>query len=142
MARMRALMLSLPLLFVVAGCDEDEAAGGDTDPAVQAAERWLEIVDRGDYASSWTEAASYFRGAVPQAQWEQQVAGVRRPLGGVESRTMSSATPATTLPGAPDGSYVVIEFHTSFANKANAVETVTPMREEDGSWRVSGYYIR
>jgi hypothetical protein len=139
---MRAITLSLALAFAVAGCDEDEATQGDTDAAVQAAERWLQIVDREDYASSWTEAASYFRGAVPQEQWVAQVGGVRRPLGDLESRTMATATPASTLPGAPDGSYVVIEFRTSFANKANAVETVTPMREDDGSWRVSGYYIR
>lgn len=23
-----------------------------------------------------------------------------------------------------------------------AIETVTPMREQDGTWRVSGYYIK
>jgi hypothetical protein len=46
------------------------------------------------------------------------------------------------LPGAPDGQYVVIQFETSFENKHNAVETVTPMLEPNGQWRVSGYYIR
>src|SRR6187402_2269643 len=29
-----------------------------------------------------------------------------------------------------------------FANKASAVETVTPMRDKDGSWKVSGYYVK
>jgi hypothetical protein len=48
----------------------------------------------------------------------------------------------TSLPGAPDGDYVVIQFVTSFGNKKSAIETVTPMLEKDGSWRVSGYYIR
>jgi hypothetical protein len=46
------------------------------------------------------------------------------------------------LPGAPDGEYVVIHFHTVFANKADAIETVTPMRGRDGRWRVSGYFVR
>jgi hypothetical protein len=36
----------------------------------------------------------------------------------------------------------VIQYRTSFENKANAVETVTPMRDPDGVYRVSGYYIR
>jgi hypothetical protein len=49
---------------------------------------------------------------------------------------------ATSLPGAPDGEYVVIQFETSFENKNDAVETVTPMKDEDGKWRVSGYFIR
>ena len=33
-------------------------------------------------------------------------------------------------------------FDAQFENKAAAVETVTPMREKDGSWRVSGYFIK
>ena len=46
------------------------------------------------------------------------------------------------MPGAPDGEYVVIQFETSFENKKHAIETVTPMMDKDGTWRVSGYYIR
>jgi Protein of unknown function (DUF4019) len=46
------------------------------------------------------------------------------------------------LPGAPDGKYVVIQYDTVFEKKASAIETVTPMAEADGKWRVSGYYIR
>jgi len=37
---------------------------------------------------------------------------------------------------------VVIQFQTSYENKKSAVETVTPMVDPDGEWRVSGYYIR
>ncbi|HWN92533.1 MAG TPA: DUF4019 domain-containing protein, partial [Verrucomicrobiae bacterium] len=47
-----------------------------------------------------------------------------------------------TLPGAPDGEYVVIQYETAFENKASAVETITPMLDKDGSWRISGYYIK
>jgi hypothetical protein len=45
------------------------------------------------------------------------------------------------LPGAPEGEYVVIQYETQFEHKAGAIETVTPLREKDGSWRVSGYFI-
>jgi ribosomal protein S17E len=41
-----------------------------------------------------------------------------------------------------NGVYVVIEFESSFENKKSAVETVTPMMDKDGKWRVSGYYIK
>ena len=58
------------------------------------------------------------------------------------SRELLSAQHMTSLPGAPDGDYVVIQFKTSFANKKSAVETVTPMLEKDGVWRVSGYFIK
>ena len=44
--------------------------------------------------------------------------------------------------GAPDGEYVVIQFSASFAHKKSALETITPMLEKDGKWRVSGYYMK
>jgi hypothetical protein len=47
-----------------------------------------------------------------------------------------------SLPGAPDGEYVVIQYRTSFENKNDAIETVTPMKDTDGTWRVSGYYVK
>jgi hypothetical protein len=55
---------------------------------------------------------------------------------------LESATATHSLPGAPDGDYVVIKFASSFENKASAVETVTPMKDTDGKWHVSGYYIK
>ena len=110
--------------------------------AVKAAEAWLALVDSGDYSKSWDAAAAYFRGAVTKEKWEEMLKGVRPPLGKVLSRKVKSKEYATSLPGAPDGEYVVIQFETSFENKNDAVETVTPMKDEDGEWRVSGYFIR
>jgi len=37
---------------------------------------------------------------------------------------------------------VVIQFETSFEKKKSSIETITPMKEKDESWRVSGYYIK
>jgi hypothetical protein len=53
-----------------------------------------------------------------------------------------SATYVTSLPGAPDREYVVVQFQTSYEKKKDAIESVTPMKDSDGKWRVSGYYIR
>ena len=41
-----------------------------------------------------------------------------------------------------DGQYVIIQFKASFENKKSAVETITPMLDQDGTWRVSGYYMK
>ena len=57
-------------------------------------------------------------------------------------RSVKSKQYATSLPGAPDGEYVVIQYETSFEKKKSAIETVTPMLDKDGKWRVSGYYIK
>ena len=110
--------------------------------AVLAAEKWLAIIDKGQYDESWKQAAGFFKNAVKQDQWVQSLQAVRKPLGKLISRQVKSRKYTTSLPGAPDGEYVVIEFETSFKNKTSAVETVTPMMERDGSWRVSGYYIK
>ncbi len=110
--------------------------------AIAAAEKWLGLVDEGKYAESWTEAAGYFKNAVTQDQWAQSLKAVRNPFGKLISREVKNKTYSTSLPGAPDGEYVVIQFETSFANKRSAIETITPMLEKDAKWRVSGYFIK
>ena len=115
----------------------------DYDPAAErAALDWLALTDRGDSVASWESAATLFRRAVSAQQWEQSLAAARAPLGAMNSRRLETARAVTELPGAPDGEYVVFQFATSFEHKRSAIETVTPMRDTDGQWRVSGYFIR
>jgi hypothetical protein len=110
--------------------------------AVASAEKWVALLDEGNYIESWKESSEYFRQAVTQDQWEQAVQALRKPLGKLVSRKLKKASYTTSLPGAPDGKYVVIEFSTSFENKVSGIETVTPKVDKDGIWRVSGYYIK
>jgi hypothetical protein len=117
------------------------SASENTDAAVAAANQWLGLVDAKQYGKSWQESAPIFQSSVTKAQWEQAANSVRTPLGAMKTRTMSTAEYRTTLPGAPDGEYVVIQFKTSFANKAESIETVTPMKA-GGVWKVSGYFIK
>jgi hypothetical protein len=131
-----AVALALSVITAIAQDSDKEQT------AVLAAEKWLRMVDEGKYSDSWQEAAEYFRNAINQEQWNRLLQGVRKPLGEVVSRQMKSATYTTSLPGAPDGEYVVIQFDTAFENKKAAIETVTPMMDQDGTWRVSGYYIK
>jgi ribosomal protein S17E len=46
------------------------------------------------------------------------------------------------MPGAPDGEYVILQFETTYEKKRQAIETVAPMKEKDGKWRVAGYFIK
>ena len=123
---------------VLAQADREKAQAA----AVEAASAWLELVDSGRYGESWEGAAALFRGAVTKEQWEGQLKAVLPPLGQVVSRTLESAKYTESLPGAPDGKYVVIQFRTEFENKKSALESVTPMADPDGVWRVAGYFIR
>lgn len=112
------------------------------DLAQSAAESWLRLTDAGDAGASWDQAAKLFKGAVTKEQWTQALAGVRPPLGKVISRKVTSRQYSENLPGAPDGKYVTIQYETVFEKKALAVETITPMLDPDGTWRVSGYFVR
>ena len=114
----------------------------DTTPAMNVAQSWLAYIDAGRFAESWDDSAVYFREAVPKVQWETTLASARGPLGVTISRKLRSATYTRTLPDAPEGEYVVIQYDTRFENRPQAVETVTPMREKNGTWKVAGYHIR
>ena len=140
----RAVVLgSVPvLLFSFITTTAPAADQAAVDEATKAADGWLKLVDNGDYKQSWETASSLFRNAVTEDQWAKQVGSAREPLGALVSRKLKSAQYATSLPGAPDGKYVVIQDDTVFQNKSAAVETVTPMLDKDGQWRVSGYFIR
>ena len=94
-----------------------------------------------NYSQSWDNAASLFQKAISKEQWTQQLSGIVPPLGKVISRDIISSDYHTTLPGAPDGEYIVIQFKTAFENKNESIETVTQMKDGN-QWKVSGYFIK
>ena len=140
-----ASLLAIAFIALVTGLTPAAAAEDDTldvAPAIRAAESWLSIVDSGRYGTGWDEAATMLKDSVPRLRFETSVQSAREPLGPAMARKLRAATYTRSLPGAPGGEYVVIQFETEFDKRPRSVETVTPMREPDGSWKVSGYYIR
>lgn len=137
-------------IYVLAACamfigcskkQEPVAAVNTPDSApVAAARAWLNVVDQGKYTDSWSGTSGYFQGIVSAAQLNQSLSAVRKPMGTIVSRVTISEDAMTSMPGAPDGRYVVTQFKTEFSNKKSAVETVTVSM--DGEWKVAGYYIK
>lgn len=117
----------------------------ESDPvadATAASREWLGVVDAGRYGQSWDEAAALFKRTITKSQWESAVGSVRAQTGALNTRELESAKPAHQLPGVPDGDYVVIVYRSSFASAPAVTETVTPMRDPDGRWRVAGYRVK
>ena len=139
-AKLTSAFVFLTLLLAI--CAGAQAQQKPEQLAQQSSAAWLALVDSGKYADSWQEASQFFRAAVTKEQWQSALRGSRDPLGKMLSRKLKSATYTKTLPGAPDGEYVVIQYESSFEHKQSAVETVTPMLDKDGKWRVSGYFIK
>ncbi len=134
----------LALLVIMLCCTFSPAQAGSANEstAQRAARAWLSLIDAGRYADSWQDASTYFTGAVSRQKWEADLNGVRKPLGKLVSRKVAKTKEATTLPGAPDGRYVVMVFTSSFEHKKTATETVTFMLDQDGAWRAAGYFIK
>ena len=107
--------------------------------ATKAAEAWLTLVDDAKYGESCESSTTLVKKAVSKEEWIQSIESARQMFGNVIRRTIKSRQYTTTLPGAPDGDYVIIQYETVFEKKQSAVETVTPMLDSDGQWRVSGY---
>lgn len=110
--------------------------------AVEAAEKWLALIDKDEESESWNQAASMFKTALTAEDWKKALDSAHSPIGKAVSRKLKSKTYATELPGAPDGEYVIIEYETQFEKKRNGTETVVPLKDTDGEWRVSGYFIK
>jgi len=140
--RRRAFRTCLVLVALASWSSRARAADVPERAAEASATAWLAVVDSGRYGQSWDEAAALFRQSLSRAQWEEALEKARRPLGKALSRKLLGAKFLTRIPNGPAGEYVVLQFDTRFENKPSAVETITPMKDKDGAWRVSGYYIR
>lgn len=139
---MRRLLLltALALLGQTSVAHADEMA--EFQKAQMVAHAWLQGVDQGNYAQSWQDAAEPLKQAITATQLQTSITHGRESLGKIISRQPISAQYARDLPNAPTGEYVVVQYQTRFANRVTVIETVTPMRERDGVWRVSGYFLK
>jgi len=138
MVRLLTLILSALLVAPPVVADEAESIAA----AQSVALYWLALVDQGGYDLAWEAAAPLLQGAVSSEALQRSLNAARAPLGELQSRNLAKSSYHTTLPGAPDGEYVVFTFSTSFTHKAAAVETLTAMKGEDGVWRVAGYFVK
>ena len=84
--------------------------------AVDAAEPWLALVDRGQYTQSWETAAELSQGRRREKGFRQDA---RRRAKAARQGEIQ-ATPIEAVhhepAGGPDGQYVVLQYKTSFAN--------------------------
>ena len=110
--------------------------------AVRAADGWLDLVDQGKVAESWDATAELFKSAVTKEQWRSALCAARAPLARPLSRKLKAKRVVTPLTGALRGQYVVIDYASVYENALEATETVTPMLDADGQWRIVSYFIR
>lgn len=133
-------MRIFPLFLVLLLCLPVHA-DMDVEHAEAAALAWIEAIDRGDILEAWHLSSPLMQEIASPDALAKAIQAARGGMGSVIDRKLVDARRETSLPGAPDGEYIVLSFHARFENKQQAVETVTP-RRENGTWKVSGYFIR
>jgi len=102
---------------------------------------FLGYLDHGRFADSYAYTGMLIRAQTDRASFSSQVEKARQGTGAMLTRELIDAGYETSVPGAPDGQYVVLHYRTSFADRQEAVETLT-LAFAKGYWRVSGYYIK
>ncbi len=114
----------------------------DTSKAVAAAEAFVALIDAGKYAESWDGAAEAFRKAVTKEQWQAAAAQVQAQAGNKTSRALMAGANAPKAMRNAQGEFIVVQFSSTFTKIPHVIEIVSPMRDTDGVFRVSGYFLR
>ncbi len=136
-ALMTPLIVAVALAAGLQLATPQAAATDAPKPAVvEAAQRFLALVDGARWAESYDATGASFHKLNTLAAWTAASEQVRAELGAAGTRMFLSEE---QLPAPPAG-YEVVKFRTDYANKAGAVETVS-LVYEGGMWRVAGILI-
>ncbi len=128
-AAITALLLALPA-FSQAPAPSAAKPGPD-----DRARQWLVLLDDSNFADSAAQMGPQARKADIAA-----LAGLRQPLGAMSSRTLKDVKLSASVPGMPSGQYAVVRFDSSFAHRANMMETITLILNK-GAWSVVRYQV-
>ncbi len=114
-----------------------EGASEPVNPeVVNAARAFLTMIEQKRWEDSYAATGTAFRKLNTLQVWSQVSEEVHARYGSTVSRTLLSQQ---NLPAPPAG-YEVVKFRTVYANKEQAVETVT-LDREDGKWVVVGVTV-
>lgn len=141
--------------FTLPGCQDADTEDASTtshsapsneqavSAAKQAAREWLALFDEAKYQETWENASSFFQSKISAEQWAARIkqSKKRRPvLDSLQSRSLAAARHTTSLPDAPDGEYVVVQYKATYGSE-EWVDTVTLKKESD-EWKVAGYVTK
>lgn len=127
-------------LFSTAGALYAQDTSSETEAAETAAESWIALVDSESYVDSWEAASPAFQTGISQDEWATAVEQVRGQVGTIESRTLLDSQYHTSLPNAPEGEYVVLQYESVFTQLPQAMEMVV-LTKADDEWKAAGYQV-
>lgn len=115
----------------------DAAVDASHAEEIQIARQWLALVDQGRWEESYKETGKAFQELNTLQLWIKTSELLRVPMGRLISRDFVSEQ---YVPAPPYG-YEMLKFHSSYANRAKVMETVTLNLDDHGHWRVVGVTV-
>lgn len=92
--------------------------------AENQARGFLQQLDQGQSDESWQATSAHFQAINDQARWKIRQQVIRASYGPLLSRAFKNVSYRTSFSLSPDGEYVIVQFRSSYQNKAESIETV------------------
>jgi hypothetical protein len=106
------------------------------------ANRYLELLDQGQYEEAWQKMSILFMTLNDQQQWQGQQQTIRATYGPLSSRQLSRISYRQSYHLSPDGQYVIVQHNSVYQNKAKTVETVVFDCRNDHECSIREYIIK
>jgi hypothetical protein len=133
-------LLQTPLI-AMQGLPQADPHAAEESAAQRQALGFLGYLDEGRFADSYAYTGMLLRARADREAFAAQIQKARAGTGALQARELIDAAYNTSVEGAPEGQYVILHYHSNFANRQDTVETIT-LALAKGYWRVDGYYIK
>lgn len=109
--------------------------------SVEAA-TWLIDVDKDKSGAGYPGTSATVRKGYSEQEWTKVMGKIRMPMGKNIDRSLKTYDEVTMMIGDSKINFRLIAFKAKFSNALDAVETLSMVKEESGSWKVDGYWAK
>lgn len=135
-------IVSFLVLILLSGLNSAES-NATQEEAVSVAQKWLELVESGQLNEGWKTLSSQYKINVTQQKWQTVCNSVyNKPTKAIDRKIIHISQWHDRNSDNDESSYVTIRFKTTYDDKTERVQMITPRLEQDGQWRVAGFYFR
>jgi hypothetical protein len=106
--------------------------------AIGAAEKFLRLIDQGEYGQTWPWLSEVFKKSITREQWLADLQAFRGTLGDLQKRERLHITESKDE---HLGGYVIVQYQSLFANNQSKGEAVSLIKNNDGEWKILGYSL-
>lgn len=138
---MKHLPIAVIFVLITCLCNSSTATELYSSQALAEAERFIAIIDKGDYSHAYSSASFCMHFLKHEAEWVDEQIRTRKLIGKPLSRQLKSIRSRETYPGLPDGDYLLIHYQTETEHKAKATEVIL-LRHQEKQWQVCLYYLK